>query len=204
MYMSLFLKYTNQMSICTCFMRMEQLNSYLPLLPCLTDSDQAIDMTAQMNISFPEQELTVIMLRCMPMIYDDQFWLKMNFIPTALPLLCANLDAIGGAVDGTKLLKHKDEVMTSGRQRKKQRFTPPTTNIPSKNNDQGKDTDNKFCQRCQRSMGVQKQLTIPKIAKSTIMRELCLILLVSQSRHKTIAVNRNLAAGLTHDPLRKR
>ena len=79
--------------------RMEQLNSHLPILPCLKDSNQAMDVTARMNISFSEHEITIIILCCMPNIYDDQFWLPMSFIPTALPQLRTKLEAIHRACE---------------------------------------------------------------------------------------------------------
>ena len=94
MYMSFFLKCTDRMSICMFITRTEQLNPHLPLLPCLKDSDQAIVATARMNVSFSENQLAIIILRCMLRIYDDQYWLTKNFIPIAPPSLCVKLELL--------------------------------------------------------------------------------------------------------------
>ena len=61
------------------FARIEQLNSYVPVLLCLKDIDQVTYLTAPVNVSFLEHELAVIILQCMPKIYDDQYWLSTFF-----------------------------------------------------------------------------------------------------------------------------
>ena len=69
-------------------------------------------MTARMNVSFSEHKLAVIILRCMPKVYDDQYYITTNFIPTALAPLHAKLEAISQAVDGTKQFKRMGEAYT--------------------------------------------------------------------------------------------
>ena len=119
MYLGYYLKYPFKMSIRAFFARMEQVNSYLPLLPCLKDSKQATKLTARMNVSFPEHKLTVIILRCMPKSYDDQYYLTTNFIPTALAPLHVKLKAISRVVEGTKQQKRKGEAYTDKNGKKK-------------------------------------------------------------------------------------
>ena len=126
------------MSIPKFFARMELLNSYLPLLPCLKDSNQATNMTARMNMSFPEHELDVIILHCMPKVYDDQYYMTTNFIPTALDPLHVKLETISRAIDDIKQYKHKGEAYTLVHQGRKKHFTPYSNNLPRKNNKSGK------------------------------------------------------------------
>ena len=57
MYLGCYLRYPFKMSIRAFLARMEQLNSYLPLLPYLNDSKQATKLTARINISFSEHKL---------------------------------------------------------------------------------------------------------------------------------------------------
>ena len=92
--MSLFLKYADRMTIRGFFAQMEQLNSYLPLLLCLKDINQVTGSTARMNVSFSEHELAIIILCCMPKVFDDQYWPSTNFILTPLSQLRTKLEAI--------------------------------------------------------------------------------------------------------------
>ena len=157
MYLGFYLKYPFKMSIRAFFARMEQLNSYLPLLPCLKDSKQATKLTARMNVSFSEHELAVIILRCMPKSYEDQYYLTSNFIPTALAPLRAKLEAISRVVEGTKQQKRKGEAFSSDKSGKKKKFQPNNNNMPKKNNETGKKKEfsKKFCQRCEEHGGAQ-------------------------------------------------
>ena len=58
-----------------------------------------------MNVSFSEHEIAVIILRCMPRIYNNQYWLPTNFILTALLPLYVKLDAISRVSVGIKQKK---------------------------------------------------------------------------------------------------
>ena len=77
-----------------------------------------------MNVSFSEHELAVIILRCIPKIFDNQYWLSTNFIPTALSQLRTKLEAICRACEDTKLLKRKAETVANGQDSKKKPFKP--------------------------------------------------------------------------------
>ena len=101
-----------------------------------------------MNISFLEHECAVIILRCMPKRYDDQYWLTTNFIPTALSPLHVKLEAVIRVIDGVKQFKRKGKAYTSDQKGKKKRLTPNNNNLPKKNNENSKKKEfsRKFCQ----------------------------------------------------------
>jgi len=140
------------------FARMEQLNSYLPLLPCLKDSDQATSSTARMNVSFSEHKLAIIILRCMPKVFDDQYRLLTNLIPTALSQLRTKLEAICRACEGTKLLKHRAETVANGQDAKKKPFKPAGSSQPKKDKKswgKSREYSKKFCKGCNEHGGAE-------------------------------------------------
>ena len=98
-YMQFFLKFAQgRISIRTFFARMEQLNTYLPYLPCLKDSAIAGKHTVRSNVAFSEHELAVLILRSMPRAYEDHFWLSSEYQPQELIPLRNRLEAIAAVV----------------------------------------------------------------------------------------------------------
>ena len=149
------------MTICGGFAQMDQLNTYLPLLSCLKDNNQATYSTARINMSFLEHELAVIILRYMPKIFDDSYWLSTNYIPTALPQLHTKLKAVHRACEGTKILKRKGEPLASGQDGKKKPFKP-SSNFASKKDKESwsknREFSKKLCKHCEEHGGHKQQV----------------------------------------------
>ena len=109
-----------------------------------------------MNVSFLEHELAVIILRCMTKVFDDQYWLSTNFIPTALSQLCTKLEAIRRACEGTKLLKRKAETLANGQDTKKKPSKSAGSSQSQKDKKawgKSREYSKKFCKRCNEDGG---------------------------------------------------
>ena len=65
--------------------QLEQMNTYLPYLPCLNkDSDVAMPETECMNRYFSQYELGVIVLRVCPSAWEEQYYLLRQSLLTKL------------------------------------------------------------------------------------------------------------------------
>ena len=94
--------------------RLEEMNRYLPILPCLKDSTEATDKTIRMNVSFSEHELAVIVLRAMPRVIQDEYRLHDPMQPQDL----------------TKLGKKLEDIITASKSRDKKAQARSNGNAP--------------------------------------------------------------------------
>ena len=60
------------------------MNTYLPYLPWLKDSDVATPETEHMNWPFSQYELGVIVIRICPSAWEEQYYLLHQSLPTKL------------------------------------------------------------------------------------------------------------------------
>ena len=74
--------------------RVEQLNSYLPLLPCVYQSDKATKLTTPMNKAISEPDLANLILRACPDEWEDQYYLTHSVVPQGMSELLHSLEAI--------------------------------------------------------------------------------------------------------------
>ena len=95
----------------------------------------------------------------MPKVFDDQYWLSTNFLPTALLQLHMKLEAIRCACGGgTKLLKRKAETLANGQDTKKNPFKPAGSSQPQKDKKawgKSREYSKKFCKRCNEHGGAE-------------------------------------------------
>ena len=74
--------------------RVEQLNSHLPLLPCVKQSDKAAKATEPMNRPISEPDLANLILRACPDEWEDTYYLNNAVVPQGMSELLHNLEAI--------------------------------------------------------------------------------------------------------------
>ena len=152
-YMQFYLKYPEgEMGIREFFERMEELNRYLPLLPCLKDSHHATDSTTRMNRSFSEHKMAVIILLCIPRRLEDQYRLHHPTQPQKLLPLRLKLEDLKSMTAGRASLskqgsgkgRSNDSKYNGKRQRTSSSSGTRTTAITSKQDS----PTGKFCKLC--------------------------------------------------------
>ena len=74
--------------------RMLTINSYLPLLPCLKDSDMATDATVRMNVSISEHDMANLLLRACNAEWEAQWTLVNTYLPSSMRGFLSKMEAI--------------------------------------------------------------------------------------------------------------
>ena len=137
------------------------MNTYLPYLPYLKNSDIATPETERMNRPFSQYELGVIVLRACSSTWEEQYYLLHQPLPTKSSPLRDTLEQIEKIQASTK--RDSDAVMPGdkGGADKDTRFASDSTkckqgDVSKAYNISKKACDEKFCQRCKEHDGAHK------------------------------------------------
>lgn len=74
--------------------RMMTINSYLPLLPCIKDSDMATDATVRMNVSISDHDMANLLLRACNAEWEAQWALVNTYLPSSMRGFLSKMEAI--------------------------------------------------------------------------------------------------------------
>ena len=153
-YLQCCVKKSLKISIRQFISRMSQLNGYLSMLPCLYDSEYAINTTCRMDKPFSESELAQIVLDAVPAIWRSQYNINHKTVPTDLHSLLTDLEKVERYVEATRAQEQRSQ-----KKNEKGKSGTPTNNKP-------------------RNAGIKRnassESSIPrKKAKSTKMCQLC-------------------------------
>lgn len=124
------------------------------MLPCLYDSEYAINTTCRMDKPFSESELAQIVLDAVPAIWRSQYNINHKTVPTDLHSLLTDLEKVERYVEATRAQEQRSQ-----KKNEKGKSGTPTNNKP-------------------RNAGIKRNASsespIPrKKAKSTKMCQLC-------------------------------
>ncbi len=114
--------------------QVEQLNAYIPQMPCFYYSPHANASTKLENVPFPEAELGAHVLRVCPLAWQDQLNLnKKGMTPYDMRTLLTLLEAIERVCTHEKgKPEEKEKSSFNGKKGKKRPGTDPTVRVPKK------------------------------------------------------------------------
>jgi hypothetical protein len=94
---------------------MQVLNNYIRYLPTLKDSPKSVPMIKKGNILFDKAHLATIVLVSVPMLWQNQYSLKLSTVPESTCTLHPNLEAIEHVMveKQNEKLKAKDKASTT-------------------------------------------------------------------------------------------
>jgi len=110
MYMQYYLLYSSKVSIRQFIQRIEQLNGYLPKMPCMADDKTLSRRVPRMSKAFNEVELCNMILHMFPRTYEDHYTLTHpnDPVPIDLSRLRESLESIQKVVEAAKKNKSHD------------------------------------------------------------------------------------------------
>lgn len=108
-YLQCCVKKSPKISIRNFIARMNQLNGYLSLLPCLYDSEYAINTTCRLDKPFTESELAQIVLDAVPATWRSQYNINHNTVPTDLHSLLTDLEKVERHVEATRAQEQRSQ-----------------------------------------------------------------------------------------------
>ena len=126
--------------------RVQQLNGYLNLLPCLFYSDRATKLTKAVQ-AFDDVDLASHILRMVPRQWQDQYELTGNTVPQSVRKLLEALERIEKAFP-TKKDRERPKTGTTGGSASKKRMVTFSDRIPKKSR-----KDAKHCALCKKHGG---------------------------------------------------
>ncbi len=126
--------------------RVQQLNGYLNLLPCLFYSDRATKLTKAVQ-AFDDVDLASHILRMVPRQWQDQYELTGNSVPQSVRKLLEALERIEKAFPTEKDCE-KPKTGTTGGSSSKKRMVTFSDRIPKKSR-----KDAKHCALCKKHGG---------------------------------------------------
>ena len=147
-YISNGLKKPNRVPIRQFVQRIQQLNGYLNLLPCLFYSERATKLTKAVQ-SFDDPDLASHILRMVPKQWQDQYELTGNTVPQSVRKLLKALEHIKNAFPTKKERKEPKAGSTGGSSSKK-KMVSSDDRIPKKPR-----KDAKHCALCKKHGGPQ-------------------------------------------------
>jgi hypothetical protein len=111
-YLQCSLKKSPKVTIRQFISRMSQLNGYLSLLPCLYDSEYAINTTCRLDKPFTESELAQIVLDAVPATWRTQYRITHKTVPTDMHSLLTDLEKVERYVEATRVQEQKTQKKT--------------------------------------------------------------------------------------------
>lgn len=108
-YLQCCVKKSPKISIRNFISRMNQLNGYLSLLPCLYDSEYAINTTCRLDKPFTESELAQIVLDAVPATWRSQYNINHKTVPTDLHSLLTDLEKVERYVEATRAQEQRSQ-----------------------------------------------------------------------------------------------
>ena len=111
-YLQCCLKKSPKVTIRQFISRMSQLNGYLSLLPCLYDSEYAINTTCRLDKPFTESELAQIVLDAVPATWRTQYRITHKTVPTDMHSLLTDLEKVERYVEATRAQEQKTQKKT--------------------------------------------------------------------------------------------
>ncbi len=160
--------------------RVEQLNAYIPQMPCFYYSPHANASTKPKNYLFPEAELGAHVLRMCPLAWQDQYNLnEKGMKPMDMRMLLTSLEAIERVCTHEKGKPDEKSKKSSynGKKRKKRPGTGPTARVPKK-------VALRSIATCVRNMGAH--ITLTQLVNVVSMRKTELKNLVSALLRKAV------------------
>jgi hypothetical protein len=149
-YISNGLKKPNRVPIRQFVQRIQQLNGYLNLLPCLFYSERATKLTKAVQ-SFDDPDLASHILRMVPKQWQDQYELTGSTVPQSVRKLLEALERIEKAFPTEKDNREGPKSgLTGGSSSKKQKMVSFDDPIPKKSR-----KDAKHCTLCRKHGGAQ-------------------------------------------------
>ena len=145
-YISNGLKKPNRVPIRQFVQRVQQLNGYLNLLPCLFYSDRATKLTKAVQ-AFDDVDLASHILRMVPRQWQDQYELTGNTVPQSVRKLLEALERIEKAFP-TEKDRERPKTGTTGGSSSKKRMVTFSDRIPKKSR-----KDAKHCALCKKHGG---------------------------------------------------
>ena len=142
------MKKPNQVPIRQFVQRVQQLNGYLNLLPCLFYSDHATKLTKAVQ-AFDDVDLAINILRMVPRQWQDQYELTGNTVPQSVRKLLEALERIKKAFP-TEKDHDRPKKGTTGGSSSKKRMVNFSDQIPKKSR-----KDAKHCTLCRKHGGAQ-------------------------------------------------
>ena len=155
-YMIHHLKKSHKMTVRATIARLQTLNSYLPHLPCLADSEDAAPNTVREDYMFSDATLCSIIMRMIPGDWEAQYYLTEKYVPSDVRKLQSVLERIESA----KAVQKKSE-----QQKQKQASTGSATKPGKRSGEEIKgripkkarsERTEKHCIHCKKNGGPHK------------------------------------------------
>ena len=136
-------------------MRMTTMNGYIPLLPCIKDSDMATDATVRMNVQITDHDMANLLLRACQPEWGAQWALVNGILPQGMRGLLTKMENIEQVME--------TQALNSKRQRNKEKIEQEKANpkssakgytIPRKDKSSTSEKRKaKHCQLCEKHGG---------------------------------------------------
>ena len=131
--------------------RMLTINSYLPLLPCLKDSDMATDATVRMNVSISEHDMANLLLRACNAEWEAQWTLVNTYLPSSMRGFLSKMEAIEQVMETQSIpRRHR---LTNGNQGSDKATSSKSTSKGRQKEGNSNTEKQKHCQLCQENGG---------------------------------------------------
>ena len=95
-------------------MRMTTMNGYIPLLPCIKDSDMATDATVRMNVPITDHDMANLLLRACQPEWGAQWALVNGILPQGMRGLLTKMENIEQVMEtqalNSKRLRNKEKI----------------------------------------------------------------------------------------------
>lgn len=132
--------------------RMLTINSYLPLLPCLKDSDMATDATVRMNVSISEHDMANLLLRACNAEWEAQWTLVNTYLPSSMRGFLSKMEAIEQVME-TQTIPRRHR-LTNGNNQGSDKATSSKSTSKGRQKEGNSNTEKqKHCQLCQEHGG---------------------------------------------------
>ena len=130
--------------------RMMTVNSYLPLLPCIKDSDMATDATVRMNVSISDHDMANLLLRACNAEWEAQWALVNTYLPSSMRGFLSKMEAIEQVME-TQAIPRRQR-LTNGAGSDKATSSKSTSKKGRKEGSSNTEKQ-KHCQLCQEHGG---------------------------------------------------
>ena len=128
-YLTFHVKKPTRVSVRVFMQQLEQMNTYLPYLPCLKDGDVATPKAEHINRPFSQYKLGMIVLRACPSGWEEQYYLLRQPLLTKLSPLRDVLEQIEKVQASKKRKNDAAKGGDKGSAKQKTRFASDRTKL---------------------------------------------------------------------------